>query len=61
MYRWTKVWAVQTDAADEVAVGDVIPVGTNGGESKQEVVSNTVMLTKKGQQYRVLLTREVTE
>jgi hypothetical protein len=57
MYKWTKVWAVQTNDTDDVAVGDQITVGSNGGESNQNVVSVTTMKTKTGKNYKVLLTQ----
>lgn len=58
MYRWAKVWAVQTDIDDEVDVGDVILVDAQNGDSKQTVLSVTVMTTKSGKEYKTLLTQE---
>jgi hypothetical protein len=58
-YNWKKVWAVQTNADDEVTEGDLIEVGSTSGSSSQKVVSCTTMLNQKGEPYKVLLTQEV--
>jgi len=58
MYRWTKVWAVQTSADDETEAGDIIAVEASSGDSKQLVLSKTEMHTKSGKPYFVLLTQE---
>jgi hypothetical protein len=58
-YSWKKVWAVQTDATDTVQPGDEIAVMGSGGDSKQLVLSVTVMETLKGKEYKTLLTKEV--
>jgi len=60
MYTWTKVYAVQTDIDDDVAVGDIIKVGDRNGGSKQQVQSVTIMLNKQGGEYKTLLLRAVT-
>jgi uncharacterized Zn finger protein len=54
-YRWTKVWAVQTDAEDTVDEGDLIVVESAAGESKQRVLSVTSCQTKSGKPYLTLL------
>jgi hypothetical protein len=58
-YSWKKVWAVQTDNDDTVAVGDTIKVGASSGASEQLVLSVTTMTTQTGKEYKTLLTREV--
>jgi hypothetical protein len=58
-YRWTKVWAVQTDMEDDVAVGETVVVESNGGDSKQVVLSVTQMFNKSGKPYKTLLLREL--
>jgi len=57
-YRWTKVWAVQTDIDDAVTVGDLVSVESSSGESKQRVLSVTEMHNKAGRPYLTILCQE---
>lgn len=57
-YNWTKVYAVQTHANNEVKEGDIIVVDDKNGGSAQEVVSVTTMLNRSGKPYKTLLLKE---
>jgi hypothetical protein len=58
-YRWTKPWAVRTEASDDVAVGDIITVSSHASDSQQLVLSITTMKTLGGRPYKILLLEEV--
>jgi hypothetical protein len=58
-YRWTKIWAVQTRATDDVIPGGTINVTTHSGTSRQRVLSVTECHNRNDEPYKVLLVQEV--
>jgi hypothetical protein len=55
VYTWTKVYATTTNMTDPVEAGDEVAVEDRNGGSKQRVLTVTVMTTKTGKNYKVLL------
>ena len=58
-YNWTKVFAVQTHINNDIEVGDEIHVEDRNGGSQQQVISITIMTTRSGKQYKVLLLKSL--
>lgn len=58
-YKWTKVWAVQTDSENPISVGDTVMVESSRGTSKNEVLSITIMTGRNGRDYKVLLCKSL--
>lgn len=59
VYRWTKMYAIQTDNDDTVQPGDHVFVESVDGGSNQLVLSVTTKKTKSGKEYKVLLVEAI--
>lgn len=56
MYRWSKVWAVQTK--DEKQIGDLIEVSSSNGVKTVKVTDIVTRHTKKGDKMFYLFTED---